>query len=121
MKCVIVEPGKPAKESDIENTLAALQNAVGGYIETVHPWGKRFGRCVLVCNEDGKFYENCEPNRLVGLDVIYGTFLILGENRRGDEFTDLTPSQIELFCEKYREPDVIGKDALMWWHGYGTI
>ena len=35
MRIVVVEPGKPAYESEIENSLSAEQEIVGGYIEAV--------------------------------------------------------------------------------------
>ena len=35
LRVVMVEPGKPAYETEIENTLEAEQKAVGGYIEVL--------------------------------------------------------------------------------------
>lgn len=35
MKAIIKEPGKKPRITEIENKLSALQEAVGGYIETV--------------------------------------------------------------------------------------
>ena len=35
LRVVMVEPGKPAYETEIDNTLEAEQKAVGGYIEGV--------------------------------------------------------------------------------------
>ena len=35
MKVIIKEPGQRPRETEIENSLSALQQAVGGYIETV--------------------------------------------------------------------------------------
>ena len=35
MLAIIKQPGEPAKRIEIDNTLEALQRAVGGYIETV--------------------------------------------------------------------------------------
>lgn len=36
MRVVIIEPGKAAYESEIENSLNAEQEIVGGYIEVVY-------------------------------------------------------------------------------------
>ena len=35
MKVIIKQPGKEPEVAEIENTLPALQQVVGGYIETV--------------------------------------------------------------------------------------
>lgn len=48
MKVLIVEPGKYPREADIEHTLEAEQEVVGGTIEAVYPW--RDSACI-VCNE----------------------------------------------------------------------
>ena len=47
---VVKEPGKPAERRTIDNTLEALQQLVGGYIETV-----TFASDVLaIVNEEGR-------------------------------------------------------------------
>ena len=52
MKALKIEPGKAPKRIDIDNTLEALQNAVGGYIEVIY-LNKQRPAC-LICNEEGK-------------------------------------------------------------------
>ena len=47
LRVVMVEPGKPAYETEIENTLAGEQRAVGGYIEVVPLDNEK----LLICNE----------------------------------------------------------------------
>lgn len=49
MLAVIKHPGEPAKRIEIDNTLEALQKAVGGYIEMV----TLFENVTLICNEEG--------------------------------------------------------------------
>lgn len=76
------EPGKPAAWVEIENKLAALQEAVGGYIETV----TLFTDLVIICDEEGKLKGapyNCE---ICGIDFV-GPILIAGV--KGEEFADL--------------------------------
>jgi len=46
---IVMEPGKPAEQRSIDNTLKALQELVGGHIETVR---LSHGRILLV-NEEG--------------------------------------------------------------------
>ena len=53
MKVIIKEPGKKPRITEIENSLSALQEAVGGYIETV-----TFAEdCCIICNEEGRLQE----------------------------------------------------------------
>ena len=50
MKVIIKEPGQRPRVTEIENSLSALQEAVGGYIETV-----TFAEdCCIICNEEGR-------------------------------------------------------------------
>lgn len=49
VRVVHVPAGKPARVQEIEDTLAAMQALVGGYIESVSVGGA----VRLVCNEDG--------------------------------------------------------------------
>lgn len=74
-----VEPGKSPVFTEIENTLEAMQEVVGGSIEKVDPWG---GDVALICNEEG-LLTGLTPNRLIldgtgrVFDVICGTFFSL--------------------------------------------
>lgn len=76
----------------IKNELKALQEAVGGYIETL----TLAEGVVLICNEEGKLL-NMEPN--THFYTINGEFLLVGEN--GDEFGDLTEKQMEQLEELF--------------------
>lgn len=70
----------------VKNELKALQETVGGYIQTL----KFADGVVLIRNEEGKLM-NLEPN--THFYTINGDFLLVGEN--GDEFGDLTEKQME--------------------------
>lgn len=76
------EPGKKPEMVNIENKLEALQEAVGGYIETV-----TFSEFIVICDEEGRLKGkeyNCDIK-----DVSFvGTILIVGDD--GDDFTDLS-------------------------------
>ena len=87
-------PGKDAEIRNIENSLEALQQAVGGYIETVT---FATDACVI-CNEEGRLLGlpiNCE---YLGI-VFVGPILIVG--RDGEEFCDVP--EPEIFLEELRE------------------
>lgn len=49
MKVIWKKPGRPPETAEVENTLAALQEAVGGRIETV----RLAEDACIVCNEEG--------------------------------------------------------------------
>jgi len=76
------EPGKKARWVEIENELKPLQEAVGGYLESV----TLFEDLVILCDEEGRLKGlpyNCE---ICGVTFV-GTILICGVE--GEEFADL--------------------------------
>ena len=89
MKAILFQPGKRAKVVEIDNTLEALQKAVGGYIETVTV----FSNGCLICNEEGRLL-NLEPQEILG-ETFFGTCLFVGVD--GEEFTDIPVGSRSLF------------------------
>ena len=76
------------------------EQAVGGDIEMTYPFDDKVG---ILLNGNGKF-EGLPLNRALYddhgqvYDAIAGTFLVVGLTE--DDFTSLTPEQIEKFKEK---------------------
>lgn len=93
MKVLVVEPGKPAEEREIEDGLKSMQEIVGGYIEAYYPFRDPV---VLICNEEGKL-NGLPYNRTVGGDQIMGTFFLCGIGRE-----DLTSIPDE-YIQKYKD------------------
>jgi hypothetical protein len=99
MKVIIKRPcDQFGEETTIPNTLRALQETVGGYIETV----TLDNGVVLICNEEGKlrdmpynFTLRIPPrvtmfeaiNELFGQCKFFGTVIACGVE--GDEFADI--------------------------------
>ena len=92
MKVIIKRPcDQFGEEATIPNTLKALQEAVGGYIETV----TLDNGVVLICNEEGKLRDmpyNFTVRRMVHTflpvsNPIFGTVIACGAD--GDEFADI--------------------------------
>jgi len=103
LRVVMVEPGKPAYETEIDNTLEAEQKAVGGYIEVVPLDNGK----LLICNEEGKL-SGMQGNRRIGKDIIVGPFFIVGSD--GDEFRSLTDEEVKESLERFAEPEDISQE-----------
>ena len=82
MRVLIKEPHEAARFEEIDNELAALQQAVGGYIETVTP----FTNLTIICDEEGRLKGKPYNCRICNVDFV-GTVLLAGVDK--DEFTDV--------------------------------
>lgn len=91
LRIVAKAPGENPSEQQIENTLAAFQEFLDGYIEVVY----YFGDLVIVCNEEGKIYGYPDNFRL-GYDIIVGDCIIVGGDLDTGEFRSLTNDEIDL-------------------------
>lgn len=89
IKCLVVEPGKRPTVQVIDNTLEAKQQLVGGLIEVV----SLSDTAELICNEEGKLI-GLPANRIVGEDVIAGTFLVVGCEWDNEHFVSLSEADI---------------------------
>ena len=90
IKVLIKEPGKAWRKGEIENTLEAMQELVGGNIETV----TLRDDLVLVCNEEGRNLGlpfNCTVNGI----FFVGTILAAGID--GENFGDVDYESIETY------------------------
>ena len=91
MKVIIKRPcDQFGEETTIPNTLRALQEAVGGYIEAV----TLDNGVVLICNEEGKIRDmpyNFTLRRMRGVvtiqNAIFGTVIACGAE--GDQLADI--------------------------------
>lgn len=92
MKAIIKRPFEPVgRIIEIDNTLEALQTAVGGYIEAV-PVCTDFA---IICNEEGRIKGLPHNCTICGVDFV-GVILAVGVD--GDEFCDIPE---ELTLEKW--------------------
>ena len=96
MKAIIKEPGKKPRITEIENKLSALQEAIGGYIETV----TLAEDCCIICNEEGRLQGL--PYNLTFCGILFvGTILFVGV--AGDEFVDLSECQVRTIMKCMEE------------------
>lgn len=85
----------------VENNLKSFQKEVGGYIEEIAPFPDPVA---IICNEEGKI-DGLPLNRAIKdedgdiVDVIAGTFLVVGCNPDESNFASLSDELIE----KYRK------------------
>ena len=82
------EPGKGWKVAEIENTLEALQQGVGGKLEAVT---LASDACIL-CNEEGRLLGVPYNITICGVSFV-GPLLIVGI--AGEDFAGLTEQQVD--------------------------
>lgn len=104
LKMLVVEPDKLPYEALINNDYHSLQNAVNGNFETV----TLPDNIILLCNEEGKIL-NLKENRIVGDDIISGTFLITKFDG-DDDFTDLSDHDIAKYKKMFELKDSLAPD-----------
>lgn len=105
IKVLLVCPNDIPKVANISNTLQTKQKLVNGQIELCYILGDK--EVCLICNENGKF-DGSLPNRDIGYDIIYGNFLVVGDDYVNGDFKSLTKEQIKKY-QKYFNEDSIKK------------
>ena len=90
LRIVLKKVGKIPEIMNIENTLEAKQELVGGLIEVVSGLKDDI---LLVCNEEGKL-TNLLPNLMFDFDYIAGDCFFVGDDYENGDFKSLTDIQI---------------------------
>jgi len=109
MKVLLVEPGKAPSAVELEDTLEAMQQAVGGLIQAVYPFEDLVA---LVCCEEGKllgFPLNralFSPENGSCYDVIAGTFFLCGAPPDSEHFESLSEEQLERYRARFQTPEL---------------
>jgi hypothetical protein len=107
-RAIFKMPGKPPELVDVEPELYALQNQIGGYIESVvvdviegvEAVGNPLGDVVIYVDEDGR--SKClSPNIAMG-DIVVGPVLVIGDGGHELEI-DLTDEQVAFWMAKLVE------------------
>lgn len=104
---LLVEPGKYPKPIEIEDTLEAMQEVVGGDIEEYMPFDDEVA---IICNEEGKM-NGLELNRAVYskdkqiLDVIAGKFFVAYAPFESESFLSMPKDLMKKYEDKFRYPE----------------
>lgn len=105
---LLVEPNKYPKMIEIDDTLEAMQEVVGGDIEEYMPFEDEVA---IICNEEGKI-TGMAPNRAVYeensremLDIICGKFFVAYAPFEAERFQSLPPDLAEKYREKFKYPE----------------
>ena len=101
MKVLVVRPMELPAVQEIDHTLSAMQELVGGTIQAVYPFDDPVA---LVCNDEGKLLglpwnRTLTDDHGVPYDIVCGTFFVAG--LKEDDFASLTEQQIEKYKDKY--------------------
>ena len=100
MKVLVVEPQKPCRVQEIES-LADMQQLVGGDIEAVYPFQEPVA---LVCNSEGKLLGLPMNRPLLDEDRLpYDIIAGLGQ----EDFVSLTDEQLQRYKSLYDNVQVL--------------
>lgn len=103
IRVLYVEPYKLPTEMIIKNNLSEKRNLVKGNIE--YSYMSDDYNVALICNEEGKL-NGMPMNRDIGHDIIFGPFLIVGDNNSGED-RSLSKEQINKYKEHFNELSIL--------------
>lgn len=97
MKCLLIRPGQPPEEAVMSDDLKSIQRFLGGPVEAI-PFSLDWA--AILCNANGPFHEEAEPNRVHKEKMIYGPFLVVGTART--RYKSLNAEQMERYKDMFR-------------------
>ena len=109
MTILLVSPNQEPKKITIDDTLAAMQHAVGGSIQAVYPFEEPVA---LICHEEGKLLH-LPLNRALRspdtgeiYDIIAGDFFLCAAPPDSDRFESLSDSQLARYTRIFCTPEL---------------
>ena len=112
IKVLLCKPDEKAKVIEIDDTLEAMQELVGGYIQEYMPWEDEVA---LICNEEGKM-TGLPLNRGIRdengqlQDIIAGDFFICYAPIESERFLSMPSDLMEKYKEKFDLPEMFMMD-----------
>lgn len=107
MRILVVEPGRKPKVREINGTVEAMREIVGGDLQAIYPSDD----VALVFNEGAKVLH-LPQNRGVlyedggFCDIICGTFFLCGAPEDSNYFSALTAEQVRRYLTVFAVPEV---------------
>ncbi len=111
---LLIEPGKYPKIIDMEDSLEAMQKAVGGYIELLH----LDDEVSIICNEEGKIcglplnraiYADQDKKEMI--EIIAGTFFVAYTPPDSGEIESLPKELSDKYKELFKYPEQFFRTA----------
>lgn len=108
MRILQIEPSHVPVLMEIDRSLEAMQEVVGGLIQALFPFDDSVA---LIANEEGKLL-GLPANRALRdeagkpYDILCGTFFLCGAPADCNHFTSLTDEQIEKYRALFQHPEV---------------
>ncbi|MBE6041761.1 MAG: DUF3846 domain-containing protein [Clostridiales bacterium] len=112
MRVILCRAGEFAKVVEMEDSLKAMQEMVGGLIEEYMPWEDEVA---IICNEEGKM-NGLTLNRAIRddngsiQDVIAGDFFICYAPIESERFLSMPPELEEKYLKKFEKPERFYRD-----------
>ena len=113
MTILLVSPNQEPKKITIDDTLAAMQHAVGGHIQAIYPFE---APVALICHEEGKLLP-LPLNRALRspdtgeiYDIIAGDFFLCAAPPDSEHFESLTDDQLGRYAQIFRTPEMFLSD-----------
>ena len=104
MKILLLEPGKVAREAEIDGSLESMQETVGGLITAVYLFSEPVA---VVANDEGLLMGLPLNRKLDDYTIIAGTCFLCGLS--DDSFADLPPELMEKFKRQFYYPHLFLK------------
>ena len=112
MRVILCKPGEIAEVIEMEDSLKAMQETVGGLIEEYMPWEDEVA---IICNEEGKM-NGLPLNRGIRdedshlQDVIAGDFFICYAPVESERFLSMPLELEEKYLRKFEKPEMFFRD-----------
>lgn len=112
LSVLLVEPGKYPRMIEMEDSLEAMQRAVGGDIEEFMPYEDEIA---IICNEEGKI-NGMPPNRAIYsepvgtenhemVDIVFGSFFICYAPAESEKLLSLPKDLAQKYGAKFKLPE----------------
>ena len=107
IRVILCKPDERAMVVEMEDSLEAMQNMVGGLIEEYMPWDDEV---TIICNDEGKM-NGLPLNRGIKdedghlQDIIAGDFFICYAPIESERFLSMPPELEEKYLEKFELPE----------------